>query len=99
MTEQFAVILPAAGKSVRFGGGRDKLLEPLGGRPVIGRTAGAFLHRADVGCVMLATDQQARLEPALRDDGGRGALDPRVTFCPGGASRAQSVLVAVRAVP
>ena len=98
MTEPFAVILPAAGRPVRFGGGRDKLLEPLGGRAVIARAADAFLSRGDVGCVVLATDQPERFEPVLRES-ERDAVDSRVTFCPGGASRAQSVLAALRAVP
>lgn len=98
MTDQFAVILPAAGRSLRFGGGRDKLLEPLGGRAVIARAVGAFLCRADVGCVILSTDQRERFELVLRE-AGRDAVDPRVMFCPGGGSRAQSVLAALRAVP
>ena len=32
-----AVILPAAGRSVRYGGPRNKLLEPLAGMPVIAK--------------------------------------------------------------
>jgi 2-C-methyl-D-erythritol 4-phosphate cytidylyltransferase len=98
MTEQFAAILPAAGRSARFGGGRDKLLEPVGGRSVIARSVGAFLARADVGCVVLPTNQRDRIEPVLQDLGA-GAVDPRVVFCAGGASRAASVLAALRAVP
>ena len=87
-----AVILPAAGRSVRFGGGRDKLLEPLAGRAVIAHAVGAFLARADVGAVVLPTNQRDRLEPVL------GAGDSRITFCDGGASRADSVLSALRNV-
>jgi CTP:molybdopterin cytidylyltransferase MocA len=52
-----AVILPAAGRSVRFGGGRDKLLELVGGVPVIARSVGAFLARRDVGLVVLPTNR------------------------------------------
>lgn len=88
-----AVILPAAGRSTRFGAGRDKLLESLDGKPVVARAAGAFLSRLDVGAILIPTNQRDRIEPAL------GAKDPRITFCPGGASRAESVLSALHHVP
>lgn len=97
MSDELAVILPAAGRSTRFGAGRDKLLEMLEGRAVIARSVGAFLSRADVGQVLLPTNQRERLEPLLRDESG--GLDSRVTFCAGGASRAGSVLSALRLVP
>jgi 2-C-methyl-D-erythritol 4-phosphate cytidylyltransferase len=91
MPGTFAVILPAAGRSLRFGGGgRDKLLEPLGGQPVIARSVQAFLQRADVGLVIIPTNQRERIEPVV---------DPRVQFCPGGPSRAESVLNALREIP
>ncbi len=92
-----AVILPAAGRSVRFGGGRDKLLEPLNGRAVIGHAVRAFLLREDVELVALPTNQRDRIELALADD--TGGLDPRVLFCDGGLSRAESVLSALRQIP
>src|SRR4051812_3697879 len=92
-----AVILPAAGRSTRFGAGRDKLLEPLGGRAVIARAVDAFLSRSDVGLVALPTNQRERIEAVLGD--ARKAIDVRITFCGGGASRAESVLGALRLVP
>ena len=49
-----AVIIPAAGRSVRFGGGRSKLLEPLRGEPVIRHAVRAFLSRGDVAQIMIA---------------------------------------------
>ena len=98
MPQQLAVILPAAGRSLRFaGGGRDKLLEPLGGRPVIWHAAAAFLAREDVGCLVIPTNQRERIEPALR--AASDELDPRVVFCEGGDSRAASVSEALRRVP
>ena len=50
-----AVILPAAGRSVRFG--RDKLAEMLGGASVFARSAGVFLDRLDkdVSCLVFVT--------------------------------------------
>lgn len=97
MSAGVAVILPAAGRSVRFGGGRDKLLEPLGGTAVIARAVAVFLSRRDVGAVVLPTNQRERIEAVLTDVDGR--LDTRVRFCEGGGSRAESVLNALRQVP
>src|SRR5579862_8932126 len=79
------VLLPAAGQSVRFGGGRSKLLELLAGEPVIRHSVRAFLSRKDVAAMVIAappTDATALAE-AL----GELSKDPRVRFCPGGACR------------
>jgi 2-C-methyl-D-erythritol 4-phosphate cytidylyltransferase len=73
------------------------LLEPLNRKPVIGHSVRAFLTRDDVGLVVLPTNQRERIEPALADDGGQ--TDSRILFCDGGASRAESVLSALRQVP
>jgi 2-C-methyl-D-erythritol 4-phosphate cytidylyltransferase len=91
---KLAIILPAAGRSLRFGGGgRGKLLENLCGQAVISRSVRAFLDRSDVGLIVLPTNQRERIEPAL------GISDARVRFCDGGASRAESVLSGLRRVP
>ena len=52
---EFAVILPAAGRSTRFGGPVSKLFQPLDGRPVLARTLAAFAGGADVGQIVVAT--------------------------------------------
>jgi 2-C-methyl-D-erythritol 4-phosphate cytidylyltransferase len=101
---EFAVILPAGGGSTRFGGGRDKLLEPLAGLPVIGHSLRAFLGRADVAAVVIPTRAGDAGEPpgaALRAVPALQPLlaDPRVRFCAGGATRAHSVWNGVRAAP
>src|SRR2546427_12867606 len=89
MTE-FAVILPAAGRSQRFGG-RDKLLEPLAGTTVLQWAVEAVLARGDVGEIVIATNDE--------DQGRRGLKsDPRIQFCEGGANRAASVGNALRSV-
>lgn len=87
--QSFGVILPAAGRSVRFGGGRGKLLELLAGEPVLRHSVQAFLVRKDVAAVVLATssDDVSLLTEAL----GPMANDPRLRFCRGGESRAHSV--------
>jgi 2-C-methyl-D-erythritol 4-phosphate cytidylyltransferase len=93
----FAVILPAAGRSVRFGGGRGKLLEPLAGEPVLRHSVRAFLGRADVAAMILATsDDDASI---LKDALGPIVGDPRLRFCRGGQSRAHSVRNALQCVP
>lgn len=87
----FAAIIPAAGSSTRFGGARNKLLESLRGQPVISRTVQAFLSRCDVKAIILPTGLE-ELETLL-------PRDERLIFCPGGASRAESVLNGLKAVP
>ena len=95
--EPFAIILPAAGRSVRFGGGRGKLLELLAGEPVLRHSVRSFLIRSDVARLIIAS-RADDLETVAR---ALGALadDPRVRFCRGGDHRAQSVQNALREVP
>jgi 2-C-methyl-D-erythritol 4-phosphate cytidylyltransferase len=92
---RFAVILPAAGSSTRFG--TDKLRHHLSGVPILTRTCRAFLSRADVACLILAT----KPVDSQQDHGYDAELPdhPRVMSCAGGSSRAQSVLNALRCVP
>jgi 2-C-methyl-D-erythritol 4-phosphate cytidylyltransferase len=95
----FSVILPAAGRSSRFGGG-DKLLAPLAGRPVIAHTLAAFLARDDVASVVIPT-RSGGAAAAFRDAPAplRDLLtDPRVRVCAGGATRAESVRAGLREV-
>ena len=87
----FALILPAAGRSVRFGGPRNKLLEPLNGVPVIARAVAPFLARADLAAVLVPCSDAPGLLDAL-------PADPRIACCPGGVTRAHSVLEALRRV-
>lgn len=56
----FAVILPAAGRSARFGGPVSKLFQMLDGKPVLSWTLAAFAQRDDVRQIVVAsTDPQA----------------------------------------
>ncbi len=83
----FAVILPAAGQSTRYGGPRNKLFEILDGVTILNRSIAAFQIRADVAMIVIPT---------------RNPLDitgDRIHFCNGGPSRAHSVLAALREVP
>lgn len=92
----FALILPAAGRSVRFGGPRSKLQETLGGRTVIERAVEAFLQRPDVAHVIIATTPP---RPGETIPPPIPPFDPRICLTPGGQNRAQSVLLALRQVP
>jgi 2-C-methyl-D-erythritol 4-phosphate cytidylyltransferase len=95
----FAVILPAAGLSRRFGA--DKLRASLAGSAVLWRTIDAFARRVgtDVASIVLAVpggvdvwDGAPADIVALRDTGALQAVE-------GGPSRAHSVLNALRGVP
>lgn len=98
---QFALILPAAGQSTRYGGGRNKLLELLGPWPVVGHTYRAFASRADLACVVVATADPEPIRQVLPSPEAANLRHPPppTVFCPGGPSRAHSVLNAVRQVP
>jgi len=86
-----AAILPAAGLSTRFGRRRNKLLEDLGGQSVICRSIEAFASRDDCGLIVVATGFSPQDVPCLGQK--------RVTLCPGGTCRAESVQRALECVP
>jgi 2-C-methyl-D-erythritol 4-phosphate cytidylyltransferase len=88
----FALILPAAGKSTRFGGPRNKVLEFLGPQRVMVHAMAPFLARTDLARVQIACADPAELMPML-------PTDPRIHCCTGGPSRAHSVLEALKKVP
>lgn len=92
--DQFAVIMPAAGRSARFGGPKNKLFEEIGGVIVFRRALDAFMQRQDVACVVIAMG----LGQTSADLVGKES-DSRLVFTPGGSSRAESVLRALKQVP
>lgn len=94
---QFAVIIPAAGRSSRFGGAQKKPFVSLDGRPVWLHTAEAFWKRDDVSKVYVV------IAPEDRDD-FRTRFGHTVTFAnaeivSGGAERFESVANALARVP
>jgi 2-C-methyl-D-erythritol 4-phosphate cytidylyltransferase len=95
----FAVILPAAGRSTRFG--QDKLAAPLQGCPVLQRSMMAFLNRDDVSHVIIATNDFASTHAALTAAPSGEAIlaNPKINICTGGANRALSVRSALEQVP
>jgi 2-C-methyl-D-erythritol 4-phosphate cytidylyltransferase len=88
----FALILPAAGKSTRFGGPRNKVLEFLGDSRVISHAMAPFLAHAELSKIIIACADPADLSSMLPPN-------DRIEFCLGGPSRAHSVLEALRQVP
>src|SRR5438552_3354597 len=121
---RFAVILPAAGSSSRFGGRCSKLVQELDGLPVITRAVLPFVRRSDAHQILIAVPNDpyaiagpakqnlARLdEPTTstranviwaaleRDPVVKNRLGGQIALVPGGATRAASVLAALRLVP
>lgn len=95
---RFALVLPAAGTSTRFGS--NKLLAMLGGEPVVARTLRAFGDHPQLAAVVFAASQPNALRQACVK--AISAIEARgvpVLFAPGGASRAHSVRSAVAMVP
>ena len=90
---EFAVILPAAGASVRFGSGRNKLFEMLDGVPVIVRSIRAFAGRTDCRKIVIATSDCDALRTILTNHLKDCAIEigQRICICPGGENRAASV--------
>src|SRR5689334_21855488 len=61
----FAVIIPAAGSSSRFGGARSKLVQELAGLPVITRAVLPFVQRSDVQQILIAVPNDPFARAAL----------------------------------
>ncbi len=91
---RFAVILPAAGRSTRFGQG-NKLAATIAGRPVLQYSVEAFLHREDVAQVVIATSDLHAVKELLTDS---ILAHVKLHICTGGAHRAQSVQLALQQV-
>ena len=94
---RFAVIIPAAGRSSRFGGMEKKPFVSLDGRPVWQRAAEPFWTRDDVSKVYLV------IAPEDRDD-FRRRFGHLIAFANaevvnGGAERFESVANALACVP
>jgi 2-C-methyl-D-erythritol 4-phosphate cytidylyltransferase len=85
----FAVILPAAGKSSRFGGREKKPFVNIDGRAVWLRTAELFVNRPDVVQVMLVISPDDR-EMVLRKFAAN-LMFMEMKLVDGGAERFESV--------
>jgi 2-C-methyl-D-erythritol 4-phosphate cytidylyltransferase len=92
-----AVILPAAGRSTRFGGARKKPYLELDGKPVWLRTAELFLSRADVVGVWLVVGADDRADFVAKH--GPTLMFRSIRVVAGGAERFDSVANALAEVP
>ena len=97
MAGEFAVIIPAAGKSTRFGGHEKKPFTSLDGRPVWLRSAEAFWTRGDVSKVYVVVAAEDRDD--FRTRFGHLLLFVNVELVEGGAERFDSVANALARVP
>lgn len=86
---KFAVILPAAGKSTRFGGLEKKPFVSLAGRPIWVRAAELFWNRPDVTRVSIVLDPEDRDE--FRTRFGHLLAFANATLVDGGSERFESV--------
>jgi len=91
---RFAVILPAAGQSTRFGSSVEKkIFQELEGRPIWLRAVEPFLNRADVGQILIAIAAEDREKFLSRYSANIAFLG--LTVIEGGAERFETVAKAV----
>lgn len=87
-------VVPAAGSGRRFGGERAKQYVELDGAPLIAHTLHALLAHPSVEGAVVALAADDASWPGWSD-----ILDKPVIACAGGATRAESVLAALEALP
>lgn len=92
-----AAILPAAGKSRRFGGPEKKIFLRLAGRPVWYHSAAALRRRREVGPLVLAVDGEDL--PRWESEFDELLRELNATVVLGGAERVESVRNALDVVP
>ncbi len=109
-SQRWVLIIPAAGKGLRYGAtGPPKQFLQVSGRSLLTHSVCTALSVPRITSIFLAvpeeaiTDTEALLirELPRTDDGAQhlpSALDPRVTIVAGGASRQESVALALRAI-
>jgi 2-C-methyl-D-erythritol 4-phosphate cytidylyltransferase len=91
-----SVIIPAAGKGERFGGGEKKTCAKLDGRPIFLRTIEAFLNREDVAQIILAVAPEDLEQMKTQFGANLGFMG--VKLVQGGDRRVDTVRAALAAV-
>lgn len=86
---RISLLVVAAGRGVRAGGGIPKQYRPLAGRPVIAWAVAAFDGLVDEVTVVIRPEDR---------DMARAALGPRIRLVEGGAERRDSVRAGLAAV-
>ncbi|WP_026212515.1 2-C-methyl-D-erythritol 4-phosphate cytidylyltransferase [Longispora albida] len=87
-----AALVPAAGMGLRLGPGAPKALRDLAGEPLLVHAVRRLRQAPSVGCVVVA------VPPGAIED-VRAMLGPEVLLVEGGATRQDSVALALAAVP
>lgn len=87
-------IVPAAGRGTRFGAGRNKVLEPLLGRPILRRTLEALAAAPEIAEIIVAVSAEDEGEIRALCDG----LARPFRIVRGGATRQESVRNALESV-
>jgi 2-C-methyl-D-erythritol 4-phosphate cytidylyltransferase len=93
---KFCVIVPAAGKSERFGGEEKKTFAKLDGRPIFLRTLELFMNREDVCQTILAVAPEDMETMKSQYGVNLGFMD--IQLVRGGARRCDTVAAALAAV-
>jgi 2-C-methyl-D-erythritol 4-phosphate cytidylyltransferase len=86
-------VVPAAGRGERFGGSSPKQYAAIDGRAMLSWTLQALLAEPSIAGVMVAVAETDRRWYRLAE-----SRDPRVGCCLGGATRAESVALALQAL-
>lgn len=94
MEKQFGAVVVAAGNSSRMGGGRSKVLERLGGRPVLRWSLEALAASPEIGEIVVVCREEDL--PEMRQ--AAAGLSLPVRFTVGGADRQSSVRRGVEAL-
>lgn len=94
MRNKCAAVIVAAGAAARMQG-IDKMLAPLAGVPVVLRTARALAESGRVDSLVIVTRKELVAEVSALC----GGVKKLHAVVPGGASRAESVLAGLQALP
>lgn len=109
-SQRWVLIIPAAGKGLRYGAtGTPKQFLQVSGRSLLTHSVCTALSVPSITSVFLAVPEEAIADTEAllirelprTDDGARhlpNTLDPRVTIVAGGASRQESVALALRSI-
>lgn len=94
---RIAVLIPAAGSGVRAGTGRNKVLHPVGGQPMIARAAEVFRDHSEIGRIVVVARRAdfPALEEVFAGQPHWSKIGPLVE---GGAERRDSVRNGIRAL-
>lgn len=101
-----AALVPAAGRGERLGPGAPKALRSIGGEPILLHAVRGLLASDRIDLVVVAAPptaeglaEVARILSALRPEQSAAGRAEEVLIVPGGATRQQSVALALAAAP